>query len=115
MEHLLKTKKEFKNLKKQEIQAIFTKMNLIRLAFNIVWLMGILNIWQEEQLLTKFKAIKRLILPKSLNMMDIKEGLLLMIYNYFDKKSKGGGVAKNDIKQNFLLAKKLYKPIIRNF
>ena len=31
---LLKTKKEFKNLKKQEIQAIFTKMNLIRHAFS---------------------------------------------------------------------------------
>ena len=29
-DHLLKTKKELKNLKKQEIQTIFTKMNLIR-------------------------------------------------------------------------------------
>ena len=36
--------KEFKNLKKQEIQAIFTKMNLIRHAFNMIWLMGILKI-----------------------------------------------------------------------
>ena len=27
----------------------------------------------------------------------------------------GGGVAKNEIKQNFQLAKKLDKPIIRNF
>ena len=36
--------KEFKNLKKQEIQAIFTKMNLIRLAFNMIWLMEILKI-----------------------------------------------------------------------
>ena len=36
--------KEFKNLKKQEIQAIFTKMNLIRLAFNMIWLMVILKI-----------------------------------------------------------------------
>ena len=36
VEHLLKTKKEFKNLKKQEIQAIFTKMNLIRLVFNMI-------------------------------------------------------------------------------
>ena len=43
-DHLLKTKKEFKNLKKQEIQAIFTKMNLIRLVFNIIWYMGILKI-----------------------------------------------------------------------
>ena len=36
--------KEFKNLKKQEIQAIFTKMNLIMLVFNMIWLMGILTI-----------------------------------------------------------------------
>ena len=36
--------KEFKNLKKQEIQAIFTKMNLIRHAFNMIWLMEILKI-----------------------------------------------------------------------
>ena len=39
-----KKKKEFKNLKKQEIQTIFTKMNLIRLVFNMIWLMKILKI-----------------------------------------------------------------------
>ena len=44
VDHLLKIKKEFKNLKKQEIQAIFTKMNLIRLAFNMIWHMEILKI-----------------------------------------------------------------------
>ena len=42
--HLLKTKKEFKNLKKQEIKAIFTEMNLIKCAFNTIWLMVILKI-----------------------------------------------------------------------
>ena len=31
-----KTRKEFKNLKKQEIQVIFTKVNLIRLVFNMI-------------------------------------------------------------------------------
>ena len=36
--------KEFKNLKKQEIQAIFTKMSLIKHAFNMIWLMVILKI-----------------------------------------------------------------------
>ena len=36
--------KEFKNLKKQEIQTIFTKMNLIKLVFNTIWLMEILKI-----------------------------------------------------------------------
>ena len=44
VDHLLKIKKEFKNLKKQEIQAIFTKMNLIRLVFNMIWHMEILKI-----------------------------------------------------------------------
>ena len=34
VDHLLKTKKEFRNLKKQEIQTIFTKINLMRLVFN---------------------------------------------------------------------------------
>ena len=37
-------KKEFRNLKKQEIQNIFTKMNLIRLVFNMTWLMEVLKI-----------------------------------------------------------------------
>ena len=35
-DHLLKIKNEFKNLKKHEIQAIFTKTNLIRLVFNMI-------------------------------------------------------------------------------
>ena len=39
-----KKKEEFKNLKKQEIQAVFTKMNLIRLVFNMIWHMEILKI-----------------------------------------------------------------------
>ena len=33
-----------KNFKKQEIQAIFIKMNLTRLVFNMIWHMGILKI-----------------------------------------------------------------------
>ena len=37
-------KKEFKNSKKQEIQTIFTKMNLIRLVSNMIWHMEILKI-----------------------------------------------------------------------
>ena len=36
--------KEFKNLEKQEIQAVFTKMNLIKHVFNMIWLMVILKI-----------------------------------------------------------------------
>ena len=41
-----KTKKEFENSKKQKIQiwTLFTKMNLIKLVFNMIWLMVILKI-----------------------------------------------------------------------
>ena len=39
-----KIKKEFKNLKKQEIQDIFIKMNLIRLVFSMILPMEILKI-----------------------------------------------------------------------
>ena len=42
--HLLTIKKEFKNLKEQEILTIFIKMNLIKLVFNLIWLMEILKI-----------------------------------------------------------------------
>ena len=44
VDHLLKIKKEFRNLKKQETRAIFTKMNFIKLVFNMIWLMEILKI-----------------------------------------------------------------------
>ena len=49
-----KNKERIQSLKKQEIQAIFTKMNLIKHAFNMIWLMVILKIQREEQLLIKF-------------------------------------------------------------
>ena len=39
-----KNKETNKNLKKQEIQTTFTKMNLIRLVFNMIWLVEILKI-----------------------------------------------------------------------
>ena len=42
--HLLKTEKEFKNLSKQEIQDLFTKINKIKLSFNMIWLIDILKI-----------------------------------------------------------------------
>ena len=37
------TKNELKNSKKQDIQTIFTKMILIKLVFNMIWLMEILK------------------------------------------------------------------------
>ena len=36
-----------------------------------------------------------------------------MVYNFFDKKTKGSGIVNN--KENIQLANKLQKPIIRKF
>ena len=44
-----------------------------------------------------------------------QRGLPFMVYTFFDKKSKGRGVANNEIKQNLQLAEELHKPIIRKF
>ena len=38
--HLSKTKKELKSLSRLEIQTLFTEMILIKLAFNMIWLMA---------------------------------------------------------------------------
>ena len=46
---------------------------------------------------------------------EYQRGLASLVYTVFDKKSKGSGVANNDIKQNLQLAEELYKPFIRNF
>ena len=44
VDHWLKTRKELKNLEKQETQAIFTTINLIKLAFKMIRPMEILKI-----------------------------------------------------------------------
>ena len=46
-----KNKERIQKFKETGDKAIFTKMNLIRLIFNMIWLMEILKIEQEERLL----------------------------------------------------------------
>ena len=50
VDHLQKTKNEYKNLEKQEIHDIFIKINWIKLVFNMKWLIEILKIWLEQKL-----------------------------------------------------------------
>ena len=69
--------KEYNNSDKQEIQDIFIETNYIRLALWLwIWLMEILRICPEEQLLVKYYVMKHLILLKIRNKTDIKEVLL---------------------------------------
>ena len=46
--HKLKTKSKYKSLKQQEIQDIFIKMNYVKLAFNMVWLIEIVKIFPKK-------------------------------------------------------------------
>ena len=46
--------------------------------------------------------------------MGIKEDLLFMVYNFFDKKSAGSGV-NIPLEFNKQFAKELHKPVIRKF
>ena len=60
----------------------------------------------------KILSDKTLILLKILNMMDIKEVLLLcflLLYKFFD--SEGSGIVNN--KENIKLADEFHKPIIK--
>ena len=50
VDRLLKPKTEYKNLNKSKIRDTFMKP---RVAFNMKWLMEILKIYMDEQLLTK--------------------------------------------------------------
>ena len=44
VDHLQKTIKAYKNLKRQEIHKMFIKTNKIKLVFNMTWFMEILKI-----------------------------------------------------------------------
>ena len=48
VDHLIKTRKKYQNLKKQEMQNILTEMNWIKLVFSI-WLTEILKISKKNR------------------------------------------------------------------
>ena len=115
MSYLLKTKKKLKNFKKQDVQAIFTKMILIRLVFNTIWLMEIFKNIARRTASEKFLKDKAFNIAKNLEYNGYQRGLSSMVYKFFDKKLKGRGIANNDIKQNLDLTEELHKLIIIKF
>ena len=109
VDHLLKTNKGFTNLNKQEIKAIFTKMNLIRLDMA----------YGDFKDLPRRTASDKVLRDKAFNIANnpkydgYQRGLASMVYKFFDKKSKGSG-ANISLEFNEKLTKELHKPIIRN-
>ena len=117
MDHLLKIKKEFKDLKKQEIlgDTSYTYKNELDKAC-----------FQHDMAYGDFKDLaKRTAADKALRNKEFKiasdqkydgyqRGLASMVYKFFDKKSQGSDI-NIILKFNEQLAIELHKPSIRKF
>ena len=65
---------------------MYIYQNELALAFNIIWLMEIVNVEIEEQFLIKYYMIKHLILLKIENIMDINVDFLQWFINFLIEK-----------------------------
>ena len=114
MDHLLKTKKELKNKKKQEMQTIFTKMNLIRLVFNMA--NGDFKDLARRTASVKVLRDKEFNIAKNRKSDGYQRELASMLYKFFDKTSAGSSVNMHANNESLLnLAEELHKPSIRKF
>ena len=77
---LPKNKERIQNLKKQEAQYANIKTSYME------WLMDILQVYSEKQILIKYYVINHLILLKIQNMMDIKESLVSIVHTFLIKR-----------------------------
>ena len=82
-------------------------MNSIKLAFSMIWLMGLAKRTQSDNVL-RDKAFK---IASDSKYDGYQRGLASMVYKFFDKKSSGSGITES----NYQLADELHKPIIRKF
>ena len=89
-------------------------MNLIRLAFNTIGLMGGVKDLARRTASDKVLGDKAFNIAKYPKYDGYQRGLASMVYKFFDKKSKGSGF-NIEVKHNEQLVKELHKTIIRNF
>ena len=113
MNRLLKTKKEFKNSKKQEIRLYF-KNELDEACFQHDRAYGDCKDLARRTASDKVLREKAFNIEKNVKYDGYHRGLASMVYKFFDKKLKGRGVNNNN-NNNMQLAKELHKPIIKNF
>ena len=95
MEDLLKTKKEYK-LKNQEIRSLSIKINQIKLAFNMTWLIEVLMIL-ERMASDKVLRDKTLKLFKNPKYDRYQCRLASIAYKFLEKKETSGGAIKSEI------------------
>ena len=82
MDHLQKTKKESKNLKKREIQ---DQNELDKARF------------QHDMAYGDFKDFKAFNIAKNSKSDGYQRGIASMVYEFFDKKTSGSGIKNENI------------------
>ena len=125
MDHLLKIKKELKNLKKQGIQVKFIKLDKACFQHDMAY--GDIKDLKRTTATDKILKNKVLNIAKSPKYDGYQRGLASMVYKFFDKKSAGGGIVNNNNNNNnnnrkqnqhpldlaaLQVAEELHKPII---
>ena len=108
--HLPETKKELKNLCRQEIEILFTEMSMFWTWF-CLWQIKSKDLAKKTQSdkVLRDKAFKIASDPKY---DGYQRGLASMVYKFFDKKSSGSGV---DAEPHYQLENELHREIIRKF
>ena len=117
MDYLIKKKKEFKNLKKQETQNIF-RNEVDKVCFQHDLAYGYFKDLVRRTDSDKVLRDKAFNIAKYPKYDGYQRGLASMVYKFFDEKSADSDVptlTNNEIKQNLQLVEELHKPIIRNF
>ena len=114
VDHFLKTKNEFKYLKKRDTGYIY-KNELDKACFQHDIAYGDFEDLKRRTVSDKILRDKAFNIAKNPKYDGYQRGLASMFYKLFDKRSTGGGVANNEIKQSLQLAEELQKPIIRKF
>ena len=112
VDHLLKLKKEFKILKEQEIQDVFTDKKLDKTCFQHDMAYGDFINLVRRRASDKVLRDKAFSIAKNPRYDGYQRGLASMIYKFFDKKIAKGSGFKSAIKQNEQLAQEFHKPIV---
>ena len=98
------------------------KTNYIKAASNMIWLMEILKICLEEQLMINYYVVKLLIFLNNPKYDGYQRGVASLVYKCFEKKSSATGAnkfvgsgVKSEIISDQQLAEELYKGTITKF
>ena len=127
MDHLQKTKKIYKSLKKQETQDKKQNKTVYKNKLDKAYLQHDMAYGYFKNL-TRITASDKILHNKAFNIAKnqkydgYQRGLASMVYNFFEKKAEEGAAtlanksaAKNEIMQSKKLAEEFHKPFIRRF